>query len=113
VRKRLVAVMESSRPHVDASLRLPDLAGLVEVPPYQLSQVLNQGFGLRFNDFVNRYRVEEAIRLLSDPARNDESLLSLAFEAGFNNKTSFNQAFKKYTRTTPSRYRAELSRQPL
>ncbi|HSF14269.1 MAG TPA: helix-turn-helix domain-containing protein [Vicinamibacteria bacterium] len=110
-RERLVAVMESNRPHVDANLRLLDLASLLEVPPYQLSQVINQGFGLRFNDFVNRYRVEEAKRLLSDPARRDESLLSLAFEAGFNNKTSFNQAFKKYTRMTPSRYREEISRQ--
>lgn len=112
-RERVVAVMKSTRPHVDSGLRLPDLADLVDVPPHQLSQVLNQGFGQRFNDFVNRYRVEEAKRLLSDPARRDESLLSLAFEAGFNNKTSFNQAFKKYTRMTPSRYRAEVSRQPL
>lgn len=112
-RQRLVAVMESARPHVDASLRLSDLANLVEMPPHQLSQVLNQGFGQRFTDFVNRYRVEEAKRLLLDPARAEESLLSLAYEAGFNNKTSFNQAFKKHTRTTPSRYRAEVSRQLL
>lgn len=111
--ERLVRVMESTRSYVEADLRLPDLAGLLEVPPHQLSQVLNQGFGMRFSDFVNRYRVEEAKRLMSDPARKHESLLSLAFEAGFGNKTTFNQAFKKYTRMTPSRYREQISRQGL
>lgn len=112
-RARLEDVMDAERPFVDANLRLTDLASLVEVSPHELSRVINQGFGLRFNDFVNRYRVEEAKRLLSDPARRDASLLELAFEAGFNNKTSFNQAFKKYTRMTPSRYREEISRQAL
>lgn len=109
-RTRLEGIMDEERPYVDANLRLTDLASLVEVSPHELSRLLNEGFGLRFSDFVNRYRVEEAKRLMSDPARREASILELAFEAGFNNKTSFNQAFKKYTRMTPSRYRDEISR---
>lgn len=106
LRGRLVDLMTRERPYRNVDLRLADLAGLVGVTPHELSQILNQGFGERFNDFVNRYRVEDAKRLLRDPGLRGESLLKLAYEAGFNNKTSFNQAFKKQTRMTPSRYRA-------
>lgn len=108
-RERLHAVMRERRPWRDARLRLDDLAALVGLPGYQLSQVINQGFGERFQDYVNRHRVEEARRLLADPARRSEPLLDLAFEAGFNNKTSFNEAFKKFTGTTPSAYRARAA----
>jgi AraC-like DNA-binding protein len=105
-RGRLLAMMEVTKPYTDASLRLTDLAALVGLHAHELSQVINQSFAQSYNDFVNRYRVEEAKRLLSDPAREADSLLTLAFEAGFNNKTSFNEAFKKHTGMTPSRFRA-------
>ncbi|HEY7698852.1 MAG TPA: helix-turn-helix domain-containing protein [Vicinamibacteria bacterium] len=105
-RARLLEVMAETKPYTDATLRLTDLAVLVGLPSHQLSQVINQGLDESYNDFVNRYRVEEAKRLLSDPRRGADSLLALAFEAGFNNKTSFNEAFKKHARTTPSRFRA-------
>ena len=103
---RLLEVMDEAKPHREASLRLDDLAALVNLHPHLLSQVINQRFEQNFNDFVNRYRVEEAKRLLSDPRRVGDSLLSLAFEAGFNNKTSFNEAFKKHAGVTPSQFRA-------
>jgi AraC-like DNA-binding protein len=112
-RGRLAELMLEERPYTDASLRLEDLAALMEMPPHHLSQVINQGFGERFNDLVNRYRVQEAMRLLSAPGRRSESLLSIAFEVGFNNKTTFNQAFKKFAGTTPSRFRADFERQEL
>lgn len=105
-RERLLLLMAEAKPYRDAGLRLADLAALVGLNPHELSQVVNQSFEQNYNDFVNRYRVEEAKRLLSDPSRLDDSLLSLAYEAGFNNKTSFNEAFKKHARTTPSRFRA-------
>lgn len=105
---RLKELMESQKPYQDAELRLEGLARLMGVPPHHLSQVINQGFGLNFNDFVNRYRVDEAKRLMTDSKHQSETLLSLAFEAGFNNKTSFNQAFKKFTRMTPSHFRNRL-----
>jgi AraC-like DNA-binding protein len=105
-RARLLAVMDEAKPYIDAGLRLTDLAALVGLHSHQLSQVINQGFQQNYNDFVNRYRVEEAKRLLCDPRREGDSLLTLAFEAGFNNKTSFNEAFKRHARTTPSRFRA-------
>jgi AraC-like DNA-binding protein len=103
---RLRRVMDEAKPHMEATLRLDDLAALVGLHPHQLSQVINQRFGQNFNDFLNRYRVDEAKRLLSDPGRVGDSLLSLAFEAGFNNKTSFNEAFKKHAGVTPSQFRA-------
>ncbi|HSR50451.1 MAG TPA: helix-turn-helix domain-containing protein [Acidobacteriota bacterium] len=107
-RRRLLGVMQAGKPYRDSQLRLKDLAGKLDVPPHHLSQIINQHFQRNFNDFVNAYRVEEAKRLMADPRHQSDTLLDLAFEAGFNNKTSFNQAFKKHTGTTPSRFRAQL-----
>lgn len=109
---RLLRLMESQRPFRDSELRLDDLASLLGIPPHQLSQVINQRFEQNFNDFINRYRVEEAKRLLADPARVNETVLSLAYEAGFNNKTSFNYAFKKHVEMTPSRFRSRVLSAP-
>ena len=55
-----------------------------------------------FNDFINEYRIEELKKLLNDPKNNNFTLLSLAFEAGFNSKASFNRAVKKLTGKSPS-----------
>ncbi|HSR68323.1 MAG TPA: helix-turn-helix domain-containing protein [Acidobacteriota bacterium] len=106
--RRLLEVMQAGKPYRDAQLRLKDLAGKLEVHPHHLSQVINQHFQRNFNDFVNAYRVEEAKRLMADPRHRHDTLLDLAFEAGFNNKTSFNQAFKKHAGTTPSRFRERV-----
>ncbi len=54
---------------------------------------------------MNRYRVEEAKRLLLDPGKASLTILAIGFEAGFNNKGSFNQAFRKFTDRTPSEFR--------
>ncbi|MFA8436978.1 MAG: helix-turn-helix domain-containing protein, partial [Marinifilaceae bacterium] len=71
--------------------------------------IINQGHGLNFNDYINQFRVEEFKRLLQDPQFSKETLLAVAFEAGFNSKTTFNTAFKKFTGMTPSEYRRSLN----
>jgi AraC-like DNA-binding protein len=56
-----------------------------------------------FRNFINRFRVEEAQRLLkSDP---EMSILTICFEVGFNSKSTFNTAFKKISGITPRDYR--------
>ena len=71
-----------------------------------LSLLINERTGMHFYDFVNRYRVEEAKRLLRESILRDElSILGIAYEVGFNSKSSFNTAFKKAAGITPSQYR--------
>jgi AraC-like DNA-binding protein len=71
---------------------------------HNLSQLLNQNLEVSFSDFVNRYRVEYAMRRIDDPSSRDFTLVAIAREAGFSSKTSFNRAFKKVTGKTPSEY---------
>jgi AraC-like DNA-binding protein len=66
-----------------------------------LSKVVNNGFGMNFNDFVNGYRVAEVKKLLADAANANVTIMGLAYDAGFNSKATFNRAFKKTTGQNP------------
>ncbi|MFC2443179.1 MAG: helix-turn-helix domain-containing protein, partial [Capnocytophaga ochracea] len=74
------------------------------VLPNHLSQIINQYEEKNFYDFVNSYRVEEFITLAKKDIDKNFNLLGLAYEAGFNSKSSFNQVFKKITGKTPSEF---------
>ena len=101
--------MESDKAYLDPDLTLAKLAEAASIPAKHLSQVINEQSGLNFNDFINRYRVDEAKRRLLDPAARDCKLLRIAFEAGFNSKSVFNGAFKKNTGISPSEFRRLLA----
>ncbi len=90
-------------------LSIDDLASRLEVHPNYLSQVINEREKKNFYDFVNQYRIEHFKKLASDPKNRHLTLLALAFECGFNSKSSFNRYFKKATGQTPSEYYAAVS----
>lgn len=102
---RLEALMEQEKIYLDPMLNLQQLADRLDLPPHQLSQLLNQVRGESFSDFVNRYRVEDFKERITDPAQSHLSLLGLAYASGFNSKAAFNAVFKKMTGETPSAYR--------
>jgi AraC-like DNA-binding protein len=85
-------------------LKLPELAKNVSISTNHLSQLLNQELGQNFFDFINWYRVQEAQRRLADSQCKHLTLLAIAYETGFSNKTSFNRVFKKHTGMTPSQF---------
>jgi AraC-like DNA-binding protein len=87
----------------DSLLSLKRLSKLLNVPEKQLSQIINENAGTNFNDFVNGYRIKKAQQLISN--RNPQNILQIAYEVGFNSKSTFNTAFKKITGITPSEYR--------
>ena len=104
--EQLSTFMTEKKPYLEPDLKLADLAAEIDIPANHLSQVINQECGQKFFDFVNAYRVELAQSLLKDPAYEHYTILAIAFEAGFNNKASFNRSFKKITGMTPSAFRA-------
>lgn len=103
--KRLIAWVEESEAFLDPQLKLADLSEALGVSPHILSQVFSQAIQANFYDFVNQYRVEKVKQYLQDSKKQSATILSLAFDAGFNSKTTFNTAFKKFTGTSPSAYR--------
>lgn len=83
-------------------LSLNSLAEELGLKPYLVSKSLSVIFNKRFNDFVNEYRVKEFQRLLKDSDNSKYTLLSLAMQAGFNSKSSFNRSIKKHLGISPS-----------
>ncbi len=101
----LRAFMESEKPYLDSSLTLQKLARQCSLASNELSILINHKVGQHFFDFVNEYRISEAQKLLRDPAKKQLTVLEILYEVGFNSKSSFNTAFKKYTGMTPTAYR--------
>ncbi len=86
------------------SMRLKELARRVNVTAAQLSQVINELEGCHFSDFINKYRVEEAKTLILDGQQNLK-IIEVAYQSGFNNKSTFNAAFKKFVGISPSEFK--------
>ncbi len=97
-------LMTTTKPYRDGTLRLADLAERLEISTHHLSQMLNRELGGNFFEVINSYRVAEAKRLMVAQEYDNQTLLALAFAAGFNNKNSFNRAFKKEVGETPSTF---------
>ena len=102
----LLKLMEEKKPFRNSELTLNQLADLLSISPHNLSEVLNTQLSQNFFDFINHYRIEQAKKDLIDPKKQNLKILSIAFDAGFNSKTSFNTIFKKHTDLTPSEYRS-------
>jgi len=105
IRTSLYEVIDREELYKKAYLSLDDLALRLNTTPRVLSQVLNQEIGMSFFDYINKKRIYEAMKQLSDPQKNDQTVLQIMYDVGFNSKSSFNTAFKKFTGSTPSDYR--------
>jgi AraC-like DNA-binding protein len=101
----LLAVMDGERPWKDSQLTLADLADRLSTTPHRLSEVLNAQLRQTFFDFVNGYRVREVQRRIGAGDARKVTMLSLALDAGFASKSTFNLVFKKHTSQTPSDFR--------
>lgn len=100
--------MESDKPFLNSNLSLADFTEKLHLPGHIISEVLNGLLKQNFYDYVNNYRIEEFKKLASEKSKHKETNLSLAFESGFNSKTTFNTAFKKFTNQTPTEFRSEI-----
>lgn len=107
-RNNLLLVMEREKPYLDPELTLSNLAELVSLSNRELSQVINTQFDKNFSEFINSYRIDEAIRIFEENDDPKKTILETVFEVGFNSKSSFYTAFKKETQTTPKNYLAKF-----
>jgi AraC-like DNA-binding protein len=102
---KLESFMREHCPHRNSLIGIKDLSVMVNIPERHLSQIINEYKGQNFFDFINSYRVLDAKQMLTNPSNNKKTMLEILFDSGFNSKTAFNTAFKKYTGHTPSYYR--------
>jgi AraC-like DNA-binding protein len=97
-------LMTENQPWLAPGLNLADLSEMLEVTPHTLSQLLNEFIGMNFYDYINGFRLNFFLDLAGKPESRQFTLLSLAYECGFNSKTTFNSFFKRRLGKTPSEY---------
>lgn len=102
--KNLIEQLTKESYYTESALSLNDLAQKLDISPNYLSQIINEKEGKNFFDFINAFRVEEFKRLIAIPTNQQYTLLALAYDCGFNSKSSFNRSFKKHAGLTPSQY---------
>jgi len=97
--------MINEEPFLEASLTINDLAEKINMPVKDLSVLINHNLNQHFFDFINGYRIRKAMGILKSPEKRELTVLEVLYEVGFNSKSSFNTAFKKYTNLTPTEFR--------
>lgn len=104
-KQQLQTLMQTEKPYRDNNLTLQNLSDKLDISAHNLSEIINTRLNLNFFDFVNSYRVEDVKQKLTDPQNDHLKILAVAYDSGFNSKTSFNAIFKKVTGKTPSDFR--------
>lgn len=105
--------MEINLFYRNSELTLKSLAEELDIHPHELSKITNNVLGKSFNDFVNEYRVQDFMTKLKDPKYANITLLGIAFDSGFNSKTTFNRTFKNITGKSPLEYKNEVKISPI
>lgn len=105
---RLIQYFETEKPYILRELNAEMVAKQLGIKQHHLTEVMNEYIGKNFYTFVNEYRVAEVQYLLQSKQFDHYSLLAIAYEAGFNSKSSFNTIFKKITGLTPTAYKTAL-----
>lgn len=106
------SAMLVQKAYLDSQITLERFAEAVNLSPREVSTVINRKFQQNFHEFINRYRVETAKKLLSDPNNTHLTITEISQAAGFNSKATFNRFFKKFVLCTPSAFRIKHQKLP-
>lgn len=106
---KLESLILKEKVYTDSLISVAKIGKLTGEPPYLVSQVINEGFRMTFYDWIAFHRIEEAKRLLKDNSNRNITIEDIAEQVGYNSKSAFNKAFKKFAGFTPSEYRDKPS----
>lgn len=105
-KQKIVQHFEANAPYLQNDYTLATLSAETNIPKHLLSPIFSEQFEVSFTEYLNSYRVKSAQQMLED--KPNITVSAIAYDCGFNTLSSFNQAFKKLTGTTPSAYRKSL-----
>jgi AraC-like DNA-binding protein len=97
-------LFERQKPFKQPGYSIHDLSRDLSIPVYQLSFLLNQKYASNFSNWINGFRVEYFLELSAGEKSKDFTLEALSREAGFSNRVTFINAFRKVKGTTPGVY---------
>lgn len=105
--ERLEKYMNKQKPYLNGELTIHDVAHELGESEKKISIFLNNSLKKNFFVFINDYRINEAKQRLTNSNNKHLTLLAIAFDSGFNSKSTFNSLFKKYCGVTPSEYQKQ------
>ena len=103
-KEKIETLMCNDKMYENPQLVISDISSKLGTHSKKVSQVINQGFNMNFNDFINHYRITYFLQKIQGGEHNIQTFLSIAFECGFNSKSTFNRAFKRATSLNPKEY---------
>jgi YesN/AraC family two-component response regulator len=104
---KLNSLIHNEKVYLETDLTLEKICKKLSTNRSYLSQIINDHYQDNFNSFINKFRINEARRLLSDSKYNNISVQGIGSMAGFSSKVTFYQHFKEIIGVTPAYYRKE------
>jgi len=103
-------LMKRKKLYLNPELSLAEVSEELRIPKHHLTQAINTEMGKNFYAYINELRVKKFMEMVVDSKFRDYTFLAIAFECGFNSKSTFNSVFKRITGFTPSEYIQSLGR---
>jgi AraC-like DNA-binding protein len=104
IKQSILNIFDKKQVYLNPDLNMDFLSKELNIPKYQLTEVLNTVIGKNFFQFVNSYRVEAVKKMLLDP-KNNFSIEAIGYDCGFTSKSSFYKEFKRITGITPVEFK--------
>jgi len=108
---KLDQLISKEKVYLTPELNLNQLATDLDVQPYIISQLINQEYNQNFFNFINGFRIEFALGKIQNGDLKHTTLVGIAYDSGFNSKSTFNRAFRKKMGCTPKEYGRSLKAQ--
>ena len=108
--ENLFMLFNEEKVYKDSGITLESLSQKLGTTRHNTSQIINEHFNMNFFELINKFRIEEAIEILKSDLYGSLHIIDIAYEVGFNNKVTFNKAFKKETSQTPSEFIASTQK---
>lgn len=102
--RQLQSLMDVNKLYIRNDISLDTLAASTGFSKHYISQAINENLKMNFFEYINKLRIREAQQLLLQP-KEELPIIEVAYQVGYNNKVSFNKAFKNITGYTPTEYR--------
>ncbi|MCP4137203.1 MAG: response regulator [bacterium] len=96
--------MRENKEYLESSFNIDEMGANTGLSRHKISEVINSKLGKNFNTFVNEYRVKRLVDEVTGEDLKKRTILEIYLEYGFNSKSVFNTAFKKFTGKTPKEF---------
>lgn len=109
LKEQLLHLLNEEKIYKTNNISLDILSERLDTTRHNISQVINEHFDLNFFNLINKYRIQEAQDVFRNDTHQNLNIIDVAYDVGFNNKVTFNKAFKEETKLTPTQFLKKIN----